>query len=290
MPLHASYCMFSPSLSLYTTIMYRVIPTAASFIGSAMLLVILGVHLDLASVQLQADAWLSTCINVTLRPWVEPRPANWITGAADSPSSNLGFDKIYLIHLLSRRDREARLQALSTSLNLEFTLSPAVPAQDPSIKYIMQQVQKERKAEGWCEAGEPCTEKTFARHASLFLEDAYRLQRNPEAEELKKKGSDLWFTASIESPPQEQDLKLPSAKGTSMRHVLIDRRDGLTIPLDHYNQRPFYPLVQPEDVYTWLSSAAIACWHSHVLTLRKFIDSGEESALIIEDDIDMEVS
>lgn len=232
------------------------------------------------------------CSSLKWSDWVDEPLRAFTTPALPTLNKTLGFDQIYLIHLQARKDRQQRINALAQNLDLQISVSHAIPARDPVISRIFDHVVEQRREETECWLAASCESvDTSSSRNDLFAEDVYRLQENPERERLGLAGSDLWIeTAPAQRPSSNTSYLLNISPGISMHQILIDREEGLNLPLAHYNERPV-PTDQSTavDLTQALSLAVIACWHSHILTLRKFIDSGKESALILEDDIDMEV-
>lgn len=209
-------------------------------------------------------------------------------GSSGKAQSNdtLGFDTVYLIHLEARKDRQRRIKLLVHELGLRVNISYAVPAHHPTISQIYSHVAQQRQALQDCHNSSYCDQDG---RDDLFTEDVYRLQNTPEKEQLGLAGADLWTQPATQAVTTETTT-LSITPGISMHQILLDREKGLDQPAARYNKLPTsVDSLSTTENTQYLSLPIIACWHSHILTLRKFIDSGAASALILEDDIDMEV-
>lgn len=140
----------------------------------------------------------------------------------------------------------------------------------------------------------------------IFLADAYALHSDPLSIPLGTVGADVWvldkhqrarlgltaepLPASEAGPPA-----LPVIASSSMASIVRHRNDEGPEP-DYYRfnrRQQFRPGGMAEERlrHWWnvLSDAAIACWHSHLSVIRAFAESRDRMALILEDDVDLEV-
>jgi hypothetical protein len=151
---------------------------------------------------------------------------------------------------------------------------------------------------------------------STFLPDAYALQADPTSIPLAHAGSDLWTldsslahssnaTAALPGDPiTGPPAPIPIIHGATMQAVLAAKHAGRFTSYSEFNKRNAFNSSRPNGTasaqargenekgnwWTVLSEGMVACWHSHITALRTFVESGEPSALILEDDVDMEVS
>ncbi|KAG0151959.1 hypothetical protein CROQUDRAFT_650533 [Cronartium quercuum f. sp. fusiforme G11] len=153
--------------------------------------------------------------------------------------------------------------------------------------------------------------ESLARHVGwtpelMFLADAYALHSDPLSIPLGIVGADVWaldegqrsrlglapdqLPSSDTSPPA-----LPVITSSSMESILRHRSSEGPEP-DYYRfnrRQQFRPGGMAEERlrHWWnvLSDAAIACWHSHLSVIRTFVESKDRMALILEDDVDLEV-
>jgi hypothetical protein len=215
----------------------------------------------------------------------------------DTPQlGTLSVDAIYVVNLPSRRDRRRRLRDLATHLGMKLSFSPAVSSTNSLITRLMENVKRQRQAEGWCRRKKACTEsgpanKQLSDHQlnSLYLPDAHLLQDNPEAQDLGLAGADYWEMSG--RPPSKafdsDAVPIPIVNGTHMARILkqtVAEASRNNLRLSHVENAS-----RDQGLAKSLSRAAVACWHSHVLALRTFVTGGLGSALFMEDDVDMEV-
>ncbi|EGG04501.1 uncharacterized protein MELLADRAFT_88821 [Melampsora larici-populina 98AG31] len=140
----------------------------------------------------------------------------------------------------------------------------------------------------------------------IFLADAYALQSDPLAIPLGIVGSDLWtmnsstrhrFGLGPEVIPSSDKVSvaLPVISSSSISSILQHRsNEGIQPDYYRFNRRQQFReggMAEERLRHWWnvLSDAAIACWHSHLSVIRKFVDSKQRMALILEDDVDLEV-
>ena len=227
------------------------------------------------------------------------------------------FDKIYVVHLPARRDRAKRMQNLSKTLRLNFTWSDAVAGTHPTVTRILSHVLHEREKEGWCRKRSGCSSiltptpttslpllngsEDSWHDNSIFSRDAYMSDEVLlRTRTLKKVGADLWeypATDNNQTLETTTDIPIPVLNTTSMYSILTEKKAGLFTSLAKYNFRQTFLHVNGthsyNDVSSWwktLSRAAVACWYSHTVAMRASVTSGAGSALMLEDDVDMEVS
>jgi hypothetical protein len=208
----------------------------------------------------------------------------------------LSVDAIYVVNLPSRRDRRRRLRDLTAHLGMKLSLSPAVSSTNSLVTRLMENGKRQRQAEGWCRRKKGCTEsgpanKQLSDHQlnSLYLPDAHLLQDNPEAQDLGLAGADYWeMLGRAPAAAFDSDaVPIPVVNGTHMARILKQSTAEASrnnLRLSHVENAS-----RDQGLAKSLSRAAVACWHSHVLALRTFVTSRGESALFLEDDVDMEV-
>ena len=167
---------------------------------------------------------------------------------------------IYVISLADRQDRREQMEFLHTIQELKWTVIDAIPGNATLVSRILDWVtlqHAESNKMALGASGFHWLEETNALSASL-------------ATPLNPSGSDTWADTSPSSKPKS------SKSGPFTSQSLLCENDT------------------PE--WMVLSTAKIACWHSHISAIRRFVDAQDahnhrredDVAIMLEDDIDME--
>jgi hypothetical protein len=197
-----------------------------------------------------------------------------------SHSRTLNFSHIYVVSLAGRQDRRERMSRIATALGIDLTFIEATSTAENG-KFIQ-----------WL--GERAYEARVRKRDYL----AQALKRPPE--KIGGLGIDtVWLaTTGWELPGTHRPLRLPSLSDQSrfrgkdwMRYFDEVERTGqisrlapddpnfnLTAALWDPLEKRFSRQVVP---------AVLAAWHSHVKAIKAILRNGDESALILEDDVDM---
>ncbi|KAG8220694.1 hypothetical protein J3R82DRAFT_2986 [Butyriboletus roseoflavus] len=174
---------------------------------------------------------------------------------------------IYVISLADRQDRREQMEFLRTIQDLTWTVIDAVPGNATLVNRILDWVARHRTES-----------KKMGMLGFHWPEEIEALSVSPGP--LKQSGSDTWAETS------------PSSKPKSSK---VDPLTYSTLPCAiEDNAIPKFTNDTPE--WMVLSPAKVACWHSHISAIRRFVEGqdshdhrrGDDVAVILEDDIDME--
>ena len=193
---------------------------------------------------------------VTMPNSLKTRPQHGI-GIADA--------QLYVISLSDRQDRREQMEFLRTIQDLTWTVIDAVPGNATLVSRILDWVAVHR-AESNGVLGFRWPEEI----------NAFSVSHEP----LKQSGSDAWAETSPSSKPKSG--KFGPSTYSSLPCAIED--DSI----------PTFTNGTPE--WMVLSSAKVACWHSHISAIRRFVEGHDSQdhrreddvAIILEDDIDME--
>ncbi|KAH9932802.1 uncharacterized protein BXZ73DRAFT_101336 [Epithele typhae] len=169
------------------------------------------------------------------------------------------FDHIYVISRSVRNDRRTTMEQLRSALGLRWAYVDATEFTDPSIARKAQCVRDVRAHALQATIDWPSVEDLEAWDDNLS-----RLRGPPPP------GSPEPFC-----PPWETPSSDPSAQQTPL--TCAERDSALGVPWS-------------EDLrdHQIMTLAKIACYTSHMDAVERFIQSGGEAGLILEDDVDME--
>jgi len=174
---------------------------------------------------------------------------------------------IYVISLADRQDRREQMEFLRTIQDLTWTVIDAVPGNATLVNHIL----------GWVALLRIESRKAGAL-GFRWPEEINALSISHEP--LKQSGSDTWAETSPSSKPKSS--KFGPSTYSSLPCAIED------------NSMPTFANDTPE--WMVLSPAKVACWHSHVSAIRRFVERqdphdhrrGDDVVVILEDDIDME--
>ncbi|KAJ6511616.1 hypothetical protein C8R47DRAFT_1296827 [Mycena vitilis] len=167
--------------------------------------------------------------------------------------------KTYVISLPRRRDRYQEMERLRTLLSLRWTYSVAEDSRSQLVGRIMSQVQSIRQAQ--LEVNE------HALNTTVSLPFDWPSLDSPA------------FSSPFDATLQEISLPPALPAGSDS--------EPLTCATENFTLFP-YSVQLPE--YKILSRSRIACWHSHLSVIQHLsTQASEKAALVLEDDVDMEV-
>ena len=174
---------------------------------------------------------------------------------------------IYVISLADRQDRREQMEFLRTIQDLTWTIIDAIPGNATLVKRILDWVVLHR-----------AESKKIGTLGFRWPEEINTLSVSHEP--LKQSGSDTWARTLPSSKPKSG--KSSPSTYSSLPCAIED--DSI----------PIFTNATPE--WMVLSPAKVACWHSHISAIRRFIERhdshdhrrGDDVAIILEDDIDME--
>lgn len=185
------------------------------------------------------------------------------------PNLGLGIahTHVYVISLADRQDRREQMEFLRTIQDLTWTVIDAVPRNATLVSRILDWVTLHR-----------AESKKIGTLGFRWPEEINALSILPGP--LRKSGSDTWAETSPSSKPKSGKIQ-PSTYSSLPCAIEDDSIPTFT------NDTPEWMVLSP---------AKIACWHSHISAIRQFIERqdsyddrrGDDVAVILEDDIDME--
>jgi GR25 family glycosyltransferase involved in LPS biosynthesis len=174
---------------------------------------------------------------------------------------------LYVISLADRQDRREQMEFLRTIQDLTWTVIDAVPGNATLVNRILDWVALHRTES-----------KKIDTLGFRWPEEINALSVSHES--LKQSGSDTWAETLPSSKPKS------GKSGPSTYSSLPCAIEDDSIPT-FTNGTPEWMVLSP---------AKVACWHSHISAIRRFVE-GQDShdrrrrdnvAVILEDDIDME--
>ena len=197
------------------------------------------------------------------------------TSSSDAPvpiSPHLGIGiahtHIYVVSLADRQDRRDQMEFLRMIQDLTWTVIDAVPGNAPLVHRILDWVALHRTES-----------KKMGMSGFHWPEEINALSVSPGP--LKQSGSDTWAETSPSSKPKSS--KIDPLTYSNLPCAIED------------NAIPAFTNDTPE--WMVLSPAKVACWHSHISAIHRFVErqdahdhrrAGDDVAVILEDDIDME--
>jgi hypothetical protein len=197
--------------------------------------------------------------------------------------------KIYVISLPRRTDRRLQMDRLRDALHLNWTYRDACEANAPVVTTILRQVQVLRSQL----TPQPKPGDANARHpviVSVFdwphdLEDTICSR-----ETLQPSGADLWTQPSSNSL---LDLAVPAeiadpyafTRSPSVQAPAVADPTPLACTSGNNVSAASSPNLP---LHRRLTAAKVACWYSHLQTIREIANGKDEAVLVLEDDIDIE--
>jgi hypothetical protein len=185
-----------------------------------------------------------------------------------SHSSTLTFTTIYVLTLSKRGDRRARMDKLARALGLKFVYFEATDKEDPVVSWIGERVYeiRERKRD-WLSSKRGVDRSSIGGGglASDWLRGSNGTGEMdlPSLEEERWGGMD-WVRYLEESGGRE----LRPSEGFNVSQALYD-------PMERNERRQ-------------LKEAVISTWYGHTRLLKEVLKRGDETALVLEDDVDLE--
>jgi GR25 family glycosyltransferase involved in LPS biosynthesis len=202
--------------------------------------------------------------------------------------------RIYVISLPRRSDRRLQMDRLRDALHINWTYTDACEANASIVTTILRQVRVLRsqlipqpKPGGDARMGHDMIFSAF--NWPHDLEDAIC---SPET--LQPSGADLWTRPSSHSM---SDLDVPAEMAdpyafnfmpSSSESVQVSAVSDPT-PLACASENDISAASLPNlPLYRRLTPAKVACWYSHLQTIREIANGKDEAVLILEDDVDIE--
>jgi hypothetical protein len=193
--------------------------------------------------------------------------------------------KIYVISLPRRTDRRLQMDRLRDALHLNWTYRGACEANASVVTTILRQVHVLRSQLA------PQPKPNDARLLVSTFDWPHDLEdRICSRDTLQPSGADLWT--------------LPSLHSLSDAAILAEMADSYaftrspSVQASAVSDPPPLACTSGNDVsapspsnlplYRRLTAAKVACWYSHLQTIREIANGEDEAVLVLEDDIDIE--
>ncbi|KAK9899305.1 hypothetical protein P389DRAFT_209278 [Cystobasidium minutum MCA 4210] len=218
-------------------------------------------------------------------------------------SPTLTFDHIYVLSLPHRTDRRSRMNKIAHALGLKFTFVDATGKDSPLIGWIAERVKeiRERKVKILAPLlGKPESEIGGMGTGSLWLKgDDEKIGLTfPDLKTLDDRWKiDRLKAASLSNDPvsNEQDEQIVASDFSGQQVVdwvtyldSTDKLDMLKPSVPHLNvSELLYDPVEPLPARQ-VNDGVVATWYSQTRVWKKMVENKDKSALILEDDVDME--
>ncbi|KNZ49388.1 hypothetical protein VP01_504g6 [Puccinia sorghi] len=191
----------------------------------------------------------------------------------------LGFGHIYCISLPTRHDRRETMSKISEALGVRLTFVDATSKDHPVIGWIGERASEVRKQKV----------ELMAQHSGL------------EKDKIGGMGAgSVWLTVNNGQTANQEflrDIELPSLAGARPEYEGKNWVEYLWSVSDHEtlrSSRSDFNITnemwdyQEEMLPRQINPATVSTYYNHLRVLRMIQESGEASALILEDDVDME--
>ncbi|WAR59965.1 hypothetical protein PtB15_11B606 [Puccinia triticina] len=193
--------------------------------------------------------------------------------------ATLGFGHIYCISLPNRKDRRETMTKISAALGVKITFVDAISKDHPVIGWIGERASEVRKKKL----------ELMSRYSGL------------EKESIGGMGAgSVWLTVNNGHTANQNSLrniKLPSLAAARPEFDGKDWVEYLWSVSDHYtltSSNPDFNITaemwdpQEKMLQRQINPATVSTYYNHLRVLLMIQESGEDSALILEDDVDME--
>lgn len=197
--------------------------------------------------------------------------------------------KIYVISLPRRTDRRLQMDRLRDALHLNWTYRDACEANTSIVTTILRQVHVLRSQL----APQPKPNNAPLQHRVIFstfdwphdLED-----RICSRDTLQPSGADLWTLPSLHSLSDAAILaemadSYAFTRSPTVQASAVADPPPLACTSGNNVSAPSPPNLP---LYRRLTAAKVACWYSHLQTIREIANGEDEAVLVLEDDIDIE--
>lgn len=205
--------------------------------------------------------------------------------------SNSSLDvvsRIYVISLPRRTDRRLQMDRLRDALHLNWTYRDAYEANASVVTTILHQVHVLRSQL----MPQPKPGNARMQHVIVSAFDWPRdlEDRICSQETLQPSGADLWTLPSLNSL-SDLDVAAEFADPYAFTRSPSVQASALSEPTPlacasgnnvSATSAPNIPL------YRLLTAAKVACWYSHLQTIREIANGKDGNVLVLEDDIDIE--
>lgn len=187
-------------------------------------------------------------------------------------SPTLTFSRIYVISLPQRTERRERMRKLGRALGLEFTFVDATDKSAPVIKWIGERVAEVRARKV------PLVAKALGVEASQIggggIGSAWLVSNEDDGEGVE------WRFPPLREDKYDGQTWVEYLFSTDERELRPARNDfdvsaALNDPIETNERRQ-------------ITDGVVATWLSHMRTMRLVAENADQSALVLEDDVDIE--
>lgn len=217
-------------------------------------------NLDLVREQVQEQE-LPHLLSGTYRERLEASSNRFI------PSQTLSFDKIFVLSLPKRIERRERMTKLAKALELKFEFILATPKESNVIDWIGERIYQIRLLKRACIAKAtgmaPESIGGGGPESPWLLGDDVKLLELPSLRD-QNDGGKIWTDLLRE-----------------------DKVEGLRSPIGFNTNQALYDPIEPNP-RRQVDSAVISTYYNHMRVLQAVVKEGLGSALILEDDVDLE--
>ena len=206
-------------------------------------------------------------------------------------SPTLTFDHIYVVSLPKRTDRRERMDKIARALGLKFTYIDAMSKDSSMLGWIAERVSEVRQRKRPILAGAlgiPEDEVGGMGVDSHWLKTADRRigLHFPDLKTLDER----WHLVKGKSVPENDERVAGEGR-------VVDWVTYLEKTEDHTSLQPSDPAVNVQELLhdpmekleaRQINDAVLATWYSQVNAWKQVVENKDASALILEDDIDLE--
>lgn len=199
-------------------------------------------------------------------------------------SPTLTFNHIYVVSLPNRTDRRERMKRIASALGLQITFVDALNKDSPMILWIGEQVFRMRdKKRPFLAAALGLNEKDVGGMSIDSIWLARPGQRGktmldlPSAKEDRFGGLDWveYMLAAVKDAGPEESGSESGGGRLLPDHPAFNVTKKLWDPLEKLPSRQ-------------MNTAVLSTWFSHMKAIRTMRANGDESGLVLEDDVDIE--
>lgn len=211
-------------------------------------------------------------------------------------NNSLGMvSKIYVISLPRRNDRRIQMDLLKDALHLDWTYRDACEANASAVTTILRQVHVLRNQF----MSRPMSRPMSQPMPKDDVVSVFNWPRDMEdmvysREKLRPLGADLW---TLPSSPSLSDLaayaEMADPYAFAHKGIASSAQQAPAVfdipPLACTSENDVFAAFSPNlPLYRHLTAAKVACWYSHLQTIRDIANGEDEAALVLEDDVDIE--
>lgn len=223
-------------------------------------------------------------------------------------SPTLTFDHIYVLSLPHRTDRRSRMSKIARALGFQFTFVDATSKESPIIGWIAERVKEVRDRKLKILApilGKPESEIGGMGTGSLWLkkDDPKIGLTYPDMTTL----DDRWKIDSLKAATLEKGANEQPKEGEGGEEEILESDYSGTKVVDwvsYLESTDQLDMLKPEDPHVnvtellhdpveplparQVNDGVVATWYSQTRVWKKMVENKDKSALILEDDVDIE--